>query len=131
MPYEPPAQDVYIVYVDSITLHRNLYLVSQLIELCLPMVVALNIIDIAERRGLHVSAEKLQQQLGVPVVPVVGHKHKGVSDLKFQISKAKVAPMPDWPLPAAMKDEVMLVGGGLAILDSKDEGGRMKDEANP
>src|SRR4051812_29718810 len=97
---DTPAPDVVIVVVDASNLQRNLYLVSQLIELGRPMVIALNMMDVAERRGLHVSAGKLQQQLGVPVVPIVGHKHKGISDLKAQISNAKVAPMPDWPLPA-------------------------------
>src|SRR5439155_19103155 len=105
--------------VDSSNLQRNLYLVSQLIELGRPLVVALNMMDVAERRGLHVSAEKLQQKLGVPVVPIVGHKHKGISNLKSEIVNARVAPMPDWPLPAAMKEEVTLVGGGLAILDDE------------
>src|SRR3954464_1228082 len=104
---DTPAPDVVIVVVDASNLQRNLYLVSQLIELGRPLVVALNMMDVAERRGLHVSAEKLQQKLGVPVVPVVGHKQKGISNLKSEISNAKVAPMPDWPLPAAMKEEVM------------------------
>src|SRR5437667_3536548 len=93
---DTPPPDVVIVVVDASNLQRNLYLVSQLIELGRPMVVALNMMDVAERRGLHVSATKLQQKLGVPVVPIVGHKHKGISNLKSEISNAKVAPMPDW-----------------------------------
>src|SRR5436305_10838861 len=81
---DTPPPDVVIVVVDASNLQRNLYLVSQLIELGRPMVVALNMMDVAERRGLHVSATKLQQKLGVPVVPIVGHKHKGISNLKSQ-----------------------------------------------
>src|SRR5215211_4576795 len=72
------APDVVVVVVDASNLQRNLYLVSQLIELGRPLVVALNMTDIAHRRGLHVSAEKLQQQLGVPVVELIGHKRRGV-----------------------------------------------------
>src|SRR5256885_8421436 len=113
--------DVVVVVVDASNLQRNLYLVSQLIELGRPLVVALNMMDVAERRGIHVAPAKLAKQLGVPVVPVIGHKREGISDLKFQIANARVAPMPDWPLPAAMKEELMLVGGGLAIIDSKEE----------
>jgi ferrous iron transport protein B len=113
-----PAPDVVIVVVDASNLQRNLYLVSQLIELGRPMVVALNMMDIAQRRGLHVSAEKLQKELGVPVVPVVGYKKKGIDALKSAITQAVVAPLPDWPLPEAMREEIALVGGGLAILDS-------------
>src|SRR5213596_3233319 len=109
---ETATPDVVVVVVDASNLQRNLYLVSQLIELGKPLVVALNMMDIAERRGIHVAPAKLAKQLGVPVVPVIGHKREGISDLKSQISNAKVAPMPDWPLPAAMKEELMLVGGG-------------------
>src|SRR4051812_33974307 len=116
--------DVVIVVVDASNLQRNLYLVSQLIELGRPLVVALNMMDIAERRGVHVSPAKLQKQLGVPVIPVVGHKRKGIAELKAAIADAKVAPMPDWPLPAAMKEELMVVGGALAIIDSSEEARR-------
>src|SRR6058998_596010 len=49
--------------------------------------------EVAERRGIHVSPAKLQAHLGVPVVPVVGHKRMGIEDLKSQIANAKVAPM--------------------------------------
>ena len=114
---DTPAPDAVIVVVDASNLQRNLYLVSQLVELGRPMVVALNMMDVAERRGLHISPEKLERELGVPVVPVVGHKRKGIDDLKAAVAKAAVAPMPDWPLPEAMKEEVLVVGGGLAILD--------------
>src|SRR4051795_6808844 len=67
---DTPPPDAVIVVVDASNLQRNLYLVSQLIELGRPMVVALNMMDIAERRGLKISAERLQAELGVPVVPV-------------------------------------------------------------
>src|SRR3954463_7143056 len=83
---DTPAPDVVIVVVDASTLQRNLYLVSQLIELGRPMVVALNMMDIAERRGMKIDAAKLEQTLGVPVVPIVGHKRAGISELKTQIS---------------------------------------------
>src|SRR5258705_10757084 len=98
---DTPPPDVVIVVVDASNLQRNLYLVSQLIELGRPMIVALNMMDIARRRGLHLSPEKLEAELGVPVVPVVGHKRKGIDDLKAAVARATVAPMPDWPLPEA------------------------------
>src|SRR5688500_7306356 len=113
--------DVVVVVVDASNLQRNLYLVSQLIELGRPLAVALNMMDVAERRGLRVSPEDLQRELGVPVVPVVAHKRKGIEQLKQAILAASVAPLPEWPLPPPMREELMLVGGGLAILDS-DEG---------
>src|SRR5687767_11639460 len=120
------APDVVVVVVDASNLQRNLYLVSQLIELGRPMVVALNMTDVAERRGIRVSPETLQKELGVPVVPIVGHKRRGIHELKDAILKASVDPMPNWPLPDAMKEELLLVGGGLAILDSKEEGSGLR-----
>src|SRR6476646_10652303 len=84
--------DVVIVVVDASNLQRNLYLVSQLIELGRPLVVALNMMDIAGRRGLVVSADKLECELGVPVIPVVGSRGKGIAELKAAISRAAVAP---------------------------------------
>ena len=114
---DTPAPDVVIVVVDASNLQRNLYLVSQLIELGHPLVIALNMIDIAERRGLLVSAEKLEESLGVPVIPVVGHKRKGIAELKSAIDRARVAPMPEWPLPDVMREELALVGGGLSIIN--------------
>src|SRR3954471_6236782 len=63
---DTPPPDAVIVVVDASNLQRNLYLVSQLIELGRPMVVALNMMDIAERRGLKISAERLEAELGVP-----------------------------------------------------------------
>ncbi len=114
---DTPAPDIIIVVVDASNLQRNLYLVSQLIELGHPLVMALNMTDIAERRGFNVSAEKLEASLGIPVVSIVGHKKKGIDALKSAIDRARIAPMPEWPLPDAMREELMLVGGGLAILN--------------
>jgi ferrous iron transport protein B len=118
-----PAPDVVVVVVDASNLQRNLYLVSQLIELGRPLVVALNMTDVALRRGINVSAEQLAKELGAPVIPIIGHKQRGIGELKSAIAHARVAPMPNWPLPPAMKDELMLVGGGLAILDSHESPG--------
>lgn len=115
---DTPAPDAVIVVVDASNLQRNLYLVSQLIELGRPLVVALNMMDIAQRRGLHLSPERLSKQLGVPVIAVVGHKKQGIAELKEAIAKATVAPMPDWPLPDSMREELSLVAGGLGILTS-------------
>ncbi|HZK80084.1 MAG TPA: ferrous iron transport protein B [Humisphaera sp.] len=109
--------DVVIVVVDASNLQRNLYLVSQLIELGRPLVVALNMMDIAKRRGLHVSADNLQRELGVPVIPIVGSKGKGIPELKAAVLKATVAPLPAFDLPPAMREELLTVGGGLALLD--------------
>jgi ferrous iron transport protein B len=116
---KPP--DVVVVVVDASNLQRNLYLVSQLIELGRPLVVALNMVDVAERRGLVVSRDTLEKELGVQVIPVVGYKRKGIVELKAAIKNARVAPLPHWPLPDAMREELLVVGGGLAILDGRED----------
>jgi ferrous iron transport protein B len=103
---DTPPPDAVIVVVDASNLQRNLYLVSQLIELGRPMVIALNMMDIARRRGINISAERLENLLGVPVVEVVGNKHQGIAPLKEAIRRAAVAKMPAWPLPEAMKTEI-------------------------
>src|SRR5205085_11125497 len=65
---DTPAPDVVIVVIDARNLQRNLYLVSQLIELGRPLVIALNMMDIAQRRGTRVDAKALEKELGVPVI---------------------------------------------------------------
>lgn len=111
---DTPRPDAAIVVVDASNLQRNLYLVSQFIELRIPFVVALNMMDIAERRGRRVDADALQRQLGVPVVPVVGHKSKGIDRLKQALANATVPPEPDWPLPQPMREAVAEL---TAVLD--------------
>lgn len=62
---------IVLAVVDASNPVRNLYLVSQVLELGVPVVVALNMVDIARRRGIEVNADELGRRLGVPVVPVV------------------------------------------------------------
>src|ERR1041385_7295436 len=83
---DTPPPDAVIVVVDASNLQRNLYLVSQLIELGRPLVVALNMMDIAARRGIDVSPDLLAKELGVPVIPIVGHKREGIDQLKVAVA---------------------------------------------
>ena len=73
--------DVVVVVVDAANLERNLYLVVQIIEMGAPVVVALNMADVAEAKGLKIDVEKLAQGLGVPVVPTVARDKLGMGDL--------------------------------------------------
>ena len=115
---DTPAPDIVVVVVDASNLQRNLYLVSQIIELGRPMVIAMNMMDVAQRRGLLVSPKILQAELGIPVIPLVGHRKEGIDLLKAAIQSARVAPLPDFPLPQDMLEELTVVGGALAIIDS-------------
>jgi ferrous iron transport protein B len=87
-----PQPDVLLSIVDASNLERNLYLTTQLLELGVPVVVALNMVDIAESQGLRLDAEKLSQQLGVRVVPIQANKRKGLEQLKQALRDAAEAP---------------------------------------
>jgi len=73
--------DVVVNVVDSSNIERNLFLAVQLLELGVPMILVLNMFDIASRNGVAVDPEKLSKTLNVPVVTTVGHKQKGISEL--------------------------------------------------
>ena len=66
---ETPAPDVIIAVVDATNLERNLYLATQLLEMGRPVVVALTMVDLAERVNLEINVERLSESLGVRVVP--------------------------------------------------------------
>lgn len=68
--------------VDASNLERNLYLTTQIMEIRRPMVIALNMVDAAERRGYRVDAAKLSQLLGTPVIPTVASRGTGISELR-------------------------------------------------
>ena len=72
---------VVINIVDASNLERNLYLTCQFLELGVPMVIALNMIDVAKDRGIEVKAERLEKLLGVPVIPIVARSGFGKDDL--------------------------------------------------
>ena len=76
---EKPA--VVINIVDASNLERNLYLYLQFMEMGLPVVIALNMVDVAEKRGIQVDAEKLSELLGVPVIPTVARNGQGKAEL--------------------------------------------------
>ncbi len=73
--------DVVIALVDAAILERSLYLVAELIALPAPVVVGLNMIDVAHQEGVEIEPEVLQAALGVPVVPMVATRNKGVREL--------------------------------------------------
>lgn len=81
--------DWIINIIDAANLERNLYLTTQLLELKQPMIVALNMLDVAESKGMRLDVEKLSQQLGCPVVPMNAHVGAGMEALKAIISRNK------------------------------------------
>jgi len=121
---DTPPPDVIVAVVDASNLARNLYLVSQLIEMRRPMVVALNMSDIAIRRGQPVDAAALMRELRVPVIPVVGHKGHGIAELKAALSQAAVPPLHAWPLAEHIATAIHAVGNAMPTVPS-DERARL------
>ncbi len=110
----PP--DVILNVVDAAHLERNLYLTLQLLELRLPVVVALTMLDVLSQQGGQVDAAKLAGRLGVPVVPVCARNGQGLAALMQQLCAARgsallytggeagsaEAGQPPMPLPGAV-----------------------------
>ena len=84
-PLERPS--LVVVVVDATQLLRNLYLALQVIETGLPVVIALNMVDLLERGGLHIDADALSRSCGVPVVPVSGLRGTGIERLRQAIDE--------------------------------------------
>lgn len=84
--------DVIINIVDASNLERNLYLTMQLLELGKPLVLALNMMDEANKRGLVINHCKLSEELGTAVVPIVASKKQGMDDLLDQVIKSVHSP---------------------------------------
>jgi ferrous iron transport protein B len=77
--------DLVLNIVDASNLERNLYLTFQLVEMEFPLVVALNMMDIAAGRGIDVDPLRLSEELQVPVIPTVGNRGKGKRELREAI----------------------------------------------
>lgn len=73
--------DVILNLVDASSLERNLYLTLQLLELGKPVVVALNMMDVAASKGLSIDIEALSSKLGIPIVPIIAAKNVGTTEL--------------------------------------------------
>ena len=82
-----PKPDVVVAVVDATNLERNLYLVTQLLEFQIPVIIALTMIDTAEKQSLEIDTKKLSKLLNVPVVPVKAVQKKGIDDLANEALK--------------------------------------------
>lgn len=78
--------DVIIDVVDASNLERNLYLTLQLIELGKPVILALNMMDIVEERGMEIDLHRLPEMLGIPAIPVSARKKKGLDILMHAVA---------------------------------------------
>ncbi|MBV8488329.1 MAG: 50S ribosome-binding GTPase, partial [Planctomycetaceae bacterium] len=103
-----PTPDVVLCVVAADNLQRNLYLISQVLELGRPLVIALTMVDFAQQRGLEIDVDRLSRQLGVPVVPIAAHRGLGLEKLKDALAQSACRPgvVPESPFPQPFRDEV-------------------------
>jgi len=77
-----PEVDLVLNVLDASNLERNLYLSTQLLELGKPVAFVLNMVDDAENRGVHIDVPALELLLGGPIIPTVGNREQGITELK-------------------------------------------------
>jgi ferrous iron transport protein B len=89
------AADLIINIIDASNIERNLYLTSQLLEMRVPMLVVLNMMDAVKQRGMSIDTEKLAHLLECPVIAIAAAKNDGIPDLKVAVNQlAKNKPIP-------------------------------------
>ncbi len=101
--------DLIINIVDASNLERNLYLTSQLIEMRVPMIVALNMMDMVRKNGVEIDHKALAGKLGCPVIPISAATGEGVQELKHVINQSCMTkPVPEMRIlyPEAIEDAV-------------------------
>ena len=99
--------DLVLCVVDASNIERNLFLVSQIIDYHLPVIVVLNMIDVAKQTGIQINAKKFEEKLGVRVIPTIANKRIGIDELKFAIlqkNNSSLKPR-QWLLPEVLDDE--------------------------
>jgi len=110
--------DVVVALVDAAILERSLYLVAELLALEAPVIVALNMIDVARQEGMEIEPEVLEAALGVPVVPMVATRSVGVQELVETIDGVVGGEIPCTPRsPQIRADHLAVLEEIEAIID--------------
>ncbi len=86
--------DLIIAVVDAANLERNLYVVSELLDTDLPIVIALTMMDVVDQRGDKIYVDLLARMLGIPIIPLVARKGQGISDLKQALINSLASTLP-------------------------------------
>jgi ferrous iron transport protein B len=112
---DTPKPDRVMLVLDAANLERNLYLATQILELGLPTVIVLNMIDIAEAKNWRIEVRRLSEELGVPVIPMQATSGKGLIELKAAMSREDL-PKPRWhsaPLPEDIRAALLATRADL------------------
>ncbi len=117
------APDVVLCVLDATNLDRNLYLLTQVLDIGRPVVVALTMTDLARKLGIIIDVAELQKRLGIPVVPVQANKRIGLPALRQALGKmARGAPhhsRPSIRFPAAFAQEVDALAQSLPLTNGR------------
>ncbi|MEI6416165.1 MAG: ferrous iron transport protein B, partial [Verrucomicrobiota bacterium] len=122
---DTPRPDRVLCVVDASHLERNLYFITQVLELGLPTIIALNMIDLAEAGGVFIDAKKLSEKLGVPVIPCQAQHRETLLPLKLALSRAEMT-RSNWTL--SFPPTLMRAVDTLAALSAQSESGLRQDE---
>lgn len=85
--------DVLVNVLDAANLERHLYLTAQLLEMQVPMILAVNMMDVLDKKGYQLDIERLAQRLGCPVIPLTSYKGHGIDELKKQSIRHPLIPI--------------------------------------
>ena len=111
---DAPSIDAVLAIADASNPERNFYLISQLLELGLPVVVALNMLDVAQSKGIEIDTATLSKRLGAEVVGLCANKGRGIDELKAALRRAlekKTSPsglLPNFSLTMTQSVETLL-----------------------
>lgn len=110
------SADLILNVVDAVHLERDLFLTLQIIDTGIPTIVALNMMDDAEKQGMKIDVDLLEHLLGVPVIPTVAVKNKGMEDVKKRLYEARTGNVPP-ALKAELQEMLNRIGSwGEALL---------------
>jgi ferrous iron transport protein B len=114
-----PRPDVVVSIVDATNLERHLYLTTQLMDLGIPVVLAVNLVDRAKALGLKIDFARLSERLGVPVVPIQANRGIGLDELKraIQVAAESETGHPVVPFPDVFRQEVARLGDELGDVE--------------
>src|SRR3954468_8915034 len=117
---DTPQPDRILCIVDATNLERNLYLVHQILDLGRPVILVLNMMDLAAKAGLNVRVARLEHELGIPVIACEAVNGRGVIDLKLAMSRADLAlSRHAWDIPAPIAPAVAELQASLSANDGK------------
>jgi ferrous iron transport protein B len=117
---DTPQPDRILCVVDATNLERNLYLVHQVLDLGRPVILVVNMMDLAAQAGLEIRIGRLEQELGIPVIACEAAHGKGLVELKLAMSRPDL-PLSRhaWDVPAAIAPAVAELQASLVSSDGK------------